>query len=143
MSTATYFVMVFVFTALLMWCLDPSLRALRRFEKEVADRDPMTDSAMVSEHFSRSPNVGAVAVSVRRIFAKHMVGYDAEKLQPDDDLTVYWDELDAADLIREIESAFEVSLSDKDLAGTRCTIRSVSHAISEKLAVARDHAGAE
>ena len=70
---------------------------------------------------------------MRNILAQHM-RFPAAKLLPDDDFMRYWHELDAIDLITEIETAFGVKFSDADLERTRVvSIRTLLQLVQERL----------
>src|SRR6516165_8386764 len=98
---------------------------MRQFEAELKDRESVPDEELVSRYFDERATAANVPGEVRRVFAKHM-GYPADKLFPDDDLTFFWAELDMVDLINELESVFEIRFCREELARTPCTIRAVA-----------------
>lgn len=119
----------------LVWYVDPGLRSLRRFEAELAAREPLSDSAMLSEFFATENVSSDVPVRVRQILAEHME-YEAEKLRPDDNLDVYWNDLDMVYVFQEFETTFGIKIANKDLKNVTCTIRSLSQLILDKKCVA-------
>lgn len=117
----------------LWWLLDPNEQRGRAFEAEMVARSPLTDAELVSRYFAGGELATQVPIAVRRIFAEHTT-YPAEKLLPDDDLTFFWAELDAAEMIGELESAFGVTFSAAEVERTPCTIRAVSRLVASKQA---------
>ena len=129
-----------IVSAVLLWWLDPTMRRARSFKAKLKDREPLSDAAMVANYFATEGVALETPGGVRRIFAKQM-GYPAEKLLPDDDLTFYWYDLDMIEVVREIEAEFGIELTDSDAENTRCTIRDVSLLVTHKTADAiTDHA---
>jgi hypothetical protein len=125
--TVVLVIVAFVVLFVGVWFLDP----LRWYEKKLAARVPLSDDSMI-EYFATGSVAPNIPGKVRDIFAKHMA-YPAEKLLPDDDLNVFWNDFDMCDVIREFEETFEVTIVDKDCEGTPCTIRSVAELIARKL----------
>ena len=123
---------LFFILALLVWWLDPNARRERRFTTKLKVREPLSDAAMVSRYFATDDIVPETPGRVRRLFAKQM-GYPADKLLPDDDLTFYWYDLDMIELMKELEVDFGIEITDKDAEGTPCTIRDVSLLVSGKV----------
>jgi len=115
----------------LAWWLDPYLRQCRKFKSELAAREPLSDSEMISQSFAASDIAAEVSARVRLLFAKHMA-YPSEKLRPDDDLTFFWFELDMAPLIEELESGFAIKFAPEETERTPCTIRAVSLLVASK-----------
>jgi hypothetical protein len=111
-----------------VWFLDP----LRWYEKKLAAREPLSDASMIEQYFATGCVPPDVPRKVRQIFAKHMA-CPAEKLLPDDDLNVFWNDFDMSGIIGELEVAFQVKIIEKDCEGTPCTIRSVAELISRKI----------
>jgi hypothetical protein len=116
---------------LLMWWLDPDLRRGRKYEAELAIREPLSDEAMIRQYFAADDIDPEVPAQVRRVFAKH-TEYPAEKLLPDDDLAFFWADLDMAELIEELESGFGFTITSAETKRTPCTIRAASHLVASK-----------
>jgi acyl carrier protein len=109
-----------------LWWLDS---AKRHYKKLLNSRDPVSDEQLVRQYFDADRISPKIPGAVREIFAQHM-GYPAEKMLPDDDLTFYWADLDQAELVRDLESQFNIVVSDEDAEATKNTIRSVSNLVS-------------
>ena len=123
---------VFAVVSVLVWLLDPNLRRGREFTAELATREPVADDDLFGRHFSPAETGPEVPGRVRRVFTRHM-GYPAEKLLPDDDLSFFWNEADAVDLIRDLEREFGIEITVADVATLQsCTIRAVAHLVSRK-----------
>lgn len=129
MEKYLWFVVLLLLVWLMLRWLDPDLRRSRSYEKELAVREPTPDGDLFASHFTPGEVAPDVPAFVRRAFAKHM-GLPAEKLLPDDDFTYAWAEMDASELIAEIESAFGVTFSSFEVAQTPCTIRAVSSLVT-------------
>src|SRR5688572_16708518 len=91
-------IVVLIALGMLVWRFDP----LRKYEKLLFERQPLSDNEMIQRDFSSSTIAGTIAPRVREIFAKYMQ-YVAEKIHPDDDLQVYWHEFDMGEMVAEIE----------------------------------------
>ena len=123
---------VLVFGCLLFWLVDPGERRWRAFERQMRARKPTNNEELAARYFADEGIAAEIPRGVRQIFAEQM-GYDAVKMLPDDELGFYWNELDAVDLICEIENQFGVYFSDVDLEGASCTIRDVVRIVARKL----------
>jgi hypothetical protein len=116
-------VLIFVFAPLF-----PGVREERRYKAELSERKPVTDEELFRQYFDAGDVAPDVPGRVREVFAKHM-GYSPEKMAkmlPDDDLSFYWNEVDAIDQVRDLEQAFNITITKAEFERTRCTIRSVS-----------------
>lgn len=111
------------------WNYDARMR--RRYEAEFATREQVNDDELFRRFFDSGETAPDVPGEVRRTFAKYM-GYPAQKLLPDDDLSFFWAEMDMADLIRELETAFGIEITGEDAANTPCTIRAVTSLVTSK-----------
>ena len=109
----------------------PSERQCRKFKRELAAREALSDSEMIFQYFAKDHLASEVPARVRESFAKH-TGYPVEKLRPDDDLTFFWYELDLAPLVKELESQFGIKFTSEELERTPCTIRDVSLLVASK-----------
>ena len=105
----------------------------RKYESSLASREAVTGEQLFQQFFKVNEIASDVPGAVRAIFAKHM-SYPAEKMLPDDDFNFFWNEMDMADLVRDVESRFDISISDSDAERCRCTIRSVSLLVASKCA---------
>lgn len=128
--TLVLIIAAFVALLLLVWWLDP----LRWYEKKLAARDSLSDESMIEQYFATGSVPHNVPGKVRQIFAKHMA-YPVEKLLPDDDLNVFWTDFDMSEIIDEFRETFQIEIADADCERTRCTIRSVSELIVNKMRV--------
>lgn len=133
MEKYLWFAVLLVFVWLMVLWLDPDLRRSRRYEKELAAHEPTPDSDFMVRHFTPGEVALDVPVFVRRAFAKH-TGLPAEMLLPDDDLALIRAEMDASELIAELESAFGVTFSPSEVEQTPCTIRAVSFLVTRMAA---------
>lgn len=115
--------------ALLLW-LHPSERSARRFKALLKNRKPVADDELVRLFYAGQALPPEIPAVVRSIFARHM-GYAAEKILPDDDLSFYWNDLDQAELVAAIETRFDIEISDADAETTRCSVRSVSQLVAK------------
>jgi hypothetical protein len=119
---------------LLVWWLDPTLRWLREFKAELKARKSLADDEFYEKFFANQSIPAHIPIRLRQTFANHMA-YPAEKLLPDDDLSTYWHDLDAADIIREIQVECGVTFTDADLEQIRVvSIRELTKCILEKQA---------
>lgn len=112
---------VVVMITIFMWLTRP----FRAFEKELKLRTPVPDDKLAALYFEGSTIPPDVPVRVRRLFAKH-TSYEFDRLLPDDDLMFFWEDLDGAPLIEDIEREFGVTISAVDAETTKCTIREVA-----------------
>jgi acyl carrier protein len=137
MSYAVVVLAVFLFVVLIFaWVFDPSERPLRRFKSELAARESLSDSAMVSQYFSPDFAGHDVPGTVRRIIGEQM-GLPADKLLPDDDLSGCYPDLDLIELVRELEEEFELTISDADAEQTPFTVRALTELMINKIGRAR------
>jgi acyl carrier protein len=111
--------------------LDPVSRWAREFQRTVSARQPLSDEELASIFSTPETIDPRIPIRVRQMLAKH-TGYPVEKLLPDDDLTPFWDELDALDLILDLEETFDIQIDTHEAERTRCTIRAVSELIGWK-----------
>lgn len=117
-----------VLAFLLLVLLDADFRRERAFALEMRSRKPLEDAELVNRYYPTDSSAGAVAVEVRRIFASN-TGYATKKLLPDDDLSFFWAEMDALELFLQLESTFQIKISEADAAHTPCTIHAVTQFI--------------
>jgi hypothetical protein len=82
--------MVLVFTAAVLFAyLHPDARKTRRYEAELAVREPMiSDEELYRRFFTSGEIAPDLPGRVRRAFARHM-GYPADKMMADDDLRFF------------------------------------------------------
>ena len=125
-----------VVVCLLVWWLDPNLRRQREYEAELKDREPLSDTDMVARYFVETDVPAEVPGQVRRVFARYME-YPADKLLPDDDLAFFWAELDMAELVEELESEFEITITQAEAEQTPCSIWAVSMMVARKTGFVR------
>ena len=125
-------VLVLVVLLLLLWRFDPDQRRFRRFDSQLANREPLPDAELVARFFATDSVPPKIPPQVRLLFASHM-GYPAEKLLADDDFALLWAELDLVELIEELESGFSIDLSNSDVERTPFTIRAVSLLVASKV----------
>jgi len=104
----------------------------REFNEAYRSRRPLSDDTMVELYFKDSKVDPIMATEVRRIFG-HQLQYDALRLFPDDDFTFVFVELDAVELVNELEEFFKVELPDADTSQTKATIRAMSELVQRKL----------
>jgi acyl carrier protein len=123
---------IMITAAALSGYLHRDARQARRYEAELAARDPISDDGLFRQCFGAGEVAPDVPGQVRRVFAKHM-DYPAEKMLPDDDLRFFWADLDMVELIRELEAAFGIEITDEDAERTACTIRAVAQTVSRKI----------
>jgi acyl carrier protein len=123
---------VVLIAVLLMWWLDPNQRRFRQYDQELATREPLPDAELVTRYFATDDVSPDIPPKVRRVFANYML-YPVEKLLPDDDFGLFWDELDMVDLIKELESEFGIVISRLDTERSPCTIRAVSLLVARKV----------
>ena len=126
------FAIIVAVIVLLVYLFDENLRRGRAFKKELAARPQISDNEMMSRYFAVDEVAPDVPGKVRRIFAENM-RYPAEKLLPDDDFAFFWFGLDATDFVKELESAFGITFSDKEMEQTSCTIRAASALVTDIL----------
>jgi acyl carrier protein len=115
----------------LVYFFDPNMRAQRRYERQLKEREPVDDEGLLEEYFLPEELDRDIPARVRGILAKHM-GYPAERMLPDDDLMFYWDEVDAAELVLEIEERFGIKITEADTEHKMFTIREISHLVHKK-----------
>jgi acyl carrier protein len=133
MSYAVVILAVFLLVVVILsWVFDPSERPLRQFKSVLAARESLSDSAMMSQYFSPDFAGHDVPGTVRRIIGEQL-GFPADKLLPDDDLSGCYPDLDLIELVRELEEEFEVTISDEDAEQTAFTIRSLSELMINKI----------
>jgi hypothetical protein len=61
------------------------------------------------------------------------MGYQAEKMLPDDDLMFFWADLDMVELVRDLEQEFGIEITRADAASVAsCTIRAVTDLVARK-----------
>lgn len=119
-----------VVLVLVVW-LHPDERAERAYKQLIAGRKPIDDDELL-KYFEPEEVAPDIPGSIRAMFARHM-DYPAEKMLPDDDLRFYWNEIDAIDIVREIEAHFGIVITDQDTEQVRCcSIRSVSKLVQSK-----------
>jgi acyl carrier protein len=111
------------------WLLEPGER---EFNEAYRSRRPLSDEAMIEQFYRDSPIDPNVAVQTRAIFANQLQ-YERERLHPDDDFMFLFMELDAVELVRELEEAFGIEIPDSDSSKTVPTIRAISELVQRKL----------
>jgi acyl carrier protein len=99
-----------------------------RFNAEYRARPPMSDAKLIETYYKDSSIDPAIPVGVRRIFGEQL-GYEPERLRPDDDFMFLFMELDAVELVTEIEEAFDVHISNEDLEKIKPTIRGMAELV--------------
>ena len=118
---------------LLFAYFNPNARDERRYKALLVERESVDDEALFEAYFRAEEVASDIPGSVRAIVAKHME-YPAEKMLPDDDLMFYWDEVDAIDLILEIEERFGIKITEADTEHKMFTIRGISRLVQRKRA---------
>jgi acyl carrier protein len=113
---------------LLVFLFDPNQRAERRYNQQLKERGPADDEELLEAYFSPEEVDRDIPGQVRAILAKHMA-YPREKMLPDDDLLFFWYDLDAVDLMIEIEERFGIKINDTDAEQTALTIRDISRLV--------------
>jgi hypothetical protein len=114
--------------AVLVWLFDPHLRRGRTYQAELQARAAVSDGELVARFFEDRQMAAVVAVRVRRVFAEQM-GYQADRLLPDDDFGFFWAELDAAPLFEALEREFAIVIDPVDAEATPPTIRLVTELV--------------
>lgn len=112
----------------------PNERKARKYKAELLVRKCVSDDELYSRFFATRDIPPEVPGQVRRVFAEYM-GYPADRMLADDDLSFFWHELDMADLFEELESCFgiEITAADTSLMPS-CTIRGAADLVARKLA---------
>jgi len=117
-SVATVAAFYFVFSR-----VHPAARRMRRQEQAIRARPPQSAADFLA--LLAEPDLAPdIPLFVRAAFAVH-IALPTDRLRPDDDFTEILDDLDAIDLIEDIEQKCEVTISEADAAVTRPTIRNV------------------
>jgi hypothetical protein len=126
------FLIVFLFLQVRSDCRDS--RVEREFEGKLEAREPMSDEEMVSRFFEVGEVLPIVPGPVRRVFASHF-DYPADKLLPDDDISVSWicRECDMADFVEELEAEFGVTLAPGQFEWLPFSIRGMSRQVTNLL----------
>lgn len=112
-----FLVLAMAFAAVVWFLLDSNERRHRKFSAELRTRNPVPDGEMVARYFQDDQGSHDVCIKVRQILAAETM-HRAEKLLPDDDLTFFWEELDAAEFVGRLESEFLVTLTPADFNRT-------------------------
>jgi hypothetical protein len=111
----------------------PHARSARRYEADLFSREPIGDRELFRRYFAPGEVADDVPGRVRRVFAKHM-SYSADRMQPNDDLTFFWAELDLVDLVRDLDREFGIKIAAADVATlTACTIRAFVMLVSGRI----------
>ena len=114
--------------------LAPLARAERAFWAAYRTRMPISDDDFCAKEFPDLTTLRDVPCKVRTIFAEQL-DLEVELLRADDDFLFYFAEMDAAELVMDVEERFDVVLNDTDLSSVPCTIRGATQLVLAKLAL--------
>jgi hypothetical protein len=125
-------ILVLLIALISVW-FHPDEQEARRYGILLSSRKETDDDELFTQYFTSVEIAPDLPGRVRQIFAKEM-GYPAAKMLPDDDLSFYWNEMDLACVVRELETSFGIEFSNADLSlpCTPCTIRTFCNVVLRK-----------
>jgi len=139
--TALYIALFAVGVSAFLWFLGREIsagiledRASREFAAIHSARPAICDEEFCAAEFSPAEAAENIPGRIRRILAES-TGYAPEKLRADDDFWFEFVEGDVVQLVRDLEEAFGITITDEDLMRPDvCTVRGLVRIVREKSA---------